>query len=183
MTEEHTWRPMSPDEADVIRQIVSAASISQGDVLMDDLDGAMVSNSTAWILDVRVSSTGAGCDLPDGHFPPALSCLAAPHIGAKSSSGSATGICLDWSMRGSLTTRRQDGRKLTKWKCCHRRTYDPCKSSAALTMQRVRVSRSSRRSSHSRALISMRRRRRVGGQPLSPSGVPAQCLVSMPTPS
>jgi len=35
----------------------------------DDLDGALVANETAWILDVKVSNKGAGADLPNGPFP------------------------------------------------------------------------------------------------------------------
>ena len=60
---------MSPEEAGVIRAIVSSAGIRGGDALIEDLDGALVSNSTPWILDVKVSGIGEGSDLPDGPFP------------------------------------------------------------------------------------------------------------------
>jgi hypothetical protein len=60
---------MSPEEAAVIRAIVTAAEIRGGDALLEDLDGARVSNSTPWILDVETSNTVAGADLPDGPFP------------------------------------------------------------------------------------------------------------------
>jgi hypothetical protein len=69
MTDQHTWRPIAFEEASVIRAIVAATGIRYGAMLLDDLDGALVSNSTPWILDVKVSNTNKGCDLPDGPFP------------------------------------------------------------------------------------------------------------------
>lgn len=60
---------MSPEEAEVIRAVVSEAAIGGGDALVADLDGALVFNSTQWILDVKVSGTGQGSKLPDGPFP------------------------------------------------------------------------------------------------------------------
>jgi hypothetical protein len=62
---------MSPEEAGVIQAIVSAAGIRRGDALIEDLDGALVSNSTPWIwiFDVKASGTGEGSGLPDGPFP------------------------------------------------------------------------------------------------------------------
>ena len=69
MNEQAAWRPMSPEEAGVIRAIVSAAGMRRGDALLEDLNGALVSNSTPWILDVRTAVAGDGSDLPDGPFP------------------------------------------------------------------------------------------------------------------
>jgi hypothetical protein len=60
---------MSPEESRAIQAIVAAAGIRRGDALIEDLDGALVSYATPWILDVRVSATGEGSGLPDGPFP------------------------------------------------------------------------------------------------------------------
>lgn len=59
---------MSPEEAGAIQAIVSAAGVRRGDALIEDLDGALVSNSP-WLLDVKTSETGKGSGLPDGPFP------------------------------------------------------------------------------------------------------------------
>jgi hypothetical protein len=69
MTTPSGWRPISPEEADVVRVIVSIAGDSRSDSLIDDLSGALVRNSTAWILDVRPSNAARTCPLPDGPFP------------------------------------------------------------------------------------------------------------------
>jgi hypothetical protein len=62
-------RPISPQEAQVIRAVVSEASPSVRDALIADLDNAVVSNETQWILDVATSNGGVGSGLPDGPFP------------------------------------------------------------------------------------------------------------------
>lgn len=69
MTETAGRRPMSPQEAEVIRAVVSEATPRVRDALIADLDGAMVSNDTLWILDVAISNGGSGSGLPDGPFP------------------------------------------------------------------------------------------------------------------
>jgi len=69
MTENAGWRPMSPQEAEVIRTVVAKANSNVRDALTADLDGAMVSNETPWILDVAASHGGDGSGLPDGPFP------------------------------------------------------------------------------------------------------------------
>lgn len=60
---------MSPQEAEVIRTVVSGASPRVRDALIADLDGAMVSSETRWILDVATANGGSGSGLPDGPFP------------------------------------------------------------------------------------------------------------------
>jgi hypothetical protein len=69
MTEQSAWRPMSQEEAGVIQAVVSAAGIRRSDALIEDLNDAFVSNSTPWILDVKVADTDEGSGLPDGPFP------------------------------------------------------------------------------------------------------------------
>jgi hypothetical protein len=60
---------MSPEEADVIRSVLSQADIRGSGPLVADLDGALVANETTWILDIKVSNNGEGVDLPNGPFP------------------------------------------------------------------------------------------------------------------
>jgi hypothetical protein len=69
MKDQTNWRPMSPEEADVIRAILSQAGIRRSGPLIADLDGALVANETTWILDIKVSNNGEGVDLPNGPFP------------------------------------------------------------------------------------------------------------------
>jgi hypothetical protein len=68
-TPEEDWRPMSPEEAGVIRSILLQADIRRSGPLIADLDGALVANETAWILDVKVSNHGESAELPNGPFP------------------------------------------------------------------------------------------------------------------
>jgi hypothetical protein len=68
-TPDESWRPISPEEAAVIRSILSQADIRRGGPLIADLDGALVANETTWILDVKASSSDEGADLPNGPFP------------------------------------------------------------------------------------------------------------------
>jgi hypothetical protein len=69
MKDETNWRPMLPEEAAVIRSILSQADIRGSGELIADLDGALVANETTWILDVKVSNNDEGADLPNGAFP------------------------------------------------------------------------------------------------------------------
>src|SRR6476660_8541302 len=69
MTDETSWRPISSEEATVIRSILSQADIRHSDRLIADLDGALVANETTWILDVKVSNNDEGVELPNGPFP------------------------------------------------------------------------------------------------------------------
>lgn len=69
MTDTTAWRPISTDETNVVRAVVSAAGVSEGHILLEELDSALVSHSTAWVLDVKVSDSAARADLPDGPFP------------------------------------------------------------------------------------------------------------------
>jgi hypothetical protein len=69
MKNETNWRPISSEEAAVIRSILSQADIRLSAPLIADLDGALVANETTWILDVKVSNSDEGADLPNGPFP------------------------------------------------------------------------------------------------------------------
>ncbi len=60
---------MSPEEAGVVRSILSQADIRHSGPLIADLDGALVANETTWILDVKVSNKDEGADLPNEPFP------------------------------------------------------------------------------------------------------------------
>jgi hypothetical protein len=69
MKDQTSWRPISSEEAAVIRSILSQADIRRSGPLIADLDGALVANETTWILDVKVSNNDEGADLPNGPFP------------------------------------------------------------------------------------------------------------------
>lgn len=63
------WRPIRADEADLVRMIVGACNIPDGHALVEGIDGALVSSSTPWVLDVKRSGGTAAAALPDGPFP------------------------------------------------------------------------------------------------------------------
>jgi len=64
------WRAMSSEERRVITSAITAAEFPGAAALLGELSGAMVSNSTPWILDVQVSPAAhSAVDLPDGPFP------------------------------------------------------------------------------------------------------------------
>ena len=69
MRNQTNWRPISSEETSVIRSVLSQADVRGSDSLIADLDGALVANETAWILDVNVSNTDHGTDLPNWPFP------------------------------------------------------------------------------------------------------------------
>jgi hypothetical protein len=69
MTDNRDWRAMSPEEASVIATIVSASGVFGGQRLIDELDGAVVSHSTRWIVDVKPATDRPGADLANGPFP------------------------------------------------------------------------------------------------------------------
>ena len=69
MKDQTTWRARSSDEADAIRSILSKADVSRSGPLLADLDAALVTNETPWILDVTVSNSREGADLPNRPFP------------------------------------------------------------------------------------------------------------------
>ncbi len=69
MTEDRKWRTISPEEIAVVTAIISSSGLSEGSALLDELDGAMVSHETDWILDVKTSNAGSGVDFPNGPFP------------------------------------------------------------------------------------------------------------------
>ncbi|CAA0138257.1 Uncharacterised protein [Mycolicibacterium vanbaalenii] len=67
---EHDWRQIATEESETVRAIVSASGNANGRLLVDDLDGALVRNEAAWILDIKVPSANvARAVLPDGPFP------------------------------------------------------------------------------------------------------------------
>jgi hypothetical protein len=68
-TPDDNWRPVSSEEAAVIRSILAQADIRRSGPLIADLDGALVANEATRILDVKVSNKGEGADLPNGPFP------------------------------------------------------------------------------------------------------------------
>lgn len=51
----HDWRPIAPDESASLRVIVSASGIVDGELLLRGLNGALVRNATAWILDIKAT--------------------------------------------------------------------------------------------------------------------------------
>ena len=63
------WRTISSDEAALIRTVVSAANIPGSDALVDNLDAALMSHATEWILDVY-PSTSARTTLPNTEGEP-----------------------------------------------------------------------------------------------------------------
>ena len=69
MKDQTSWRAIASEEADVIRSILSKADISGSGPFIADLEGALVANETPWILDVKVSNSDEGADLPNGPFP------------------------------------------------------------------------------------------------------------------
>jgi hypothetical protein len=68
-TPDEDWRPISPEQAAVVRSILSQADTRRSGPLIADLDGALVADETTWILDVKVSNKSEGADLPNGPFP------------------------------------------------------------------------------------------------------------------
>ncbi|WP_236695350.1 hypothetical protein [Mycolicibacterium chubuense] len=60
---------MSADESDLIRAIFTSAGVRGAKALLRDLDGALVSNETHWILDVKTPNSAAAAPFPDGPFP------------------------------------------------------------------------------------------------------------------
>ncbi|MEZ0339881.1 hypothetical protein ACAG25_07850 [Mycobacterium sp. pV006] len=49
--------------------IVGASNVPDGHALLEDIDGALVSSSTPWVLDVKRSHGTPAATLPDGPFP------------------------------------------------------------------------------------------------------------------
>ena len=67
MTVRAGWRPISTEEEAVIRTILCRAKIRGTRVLLDQLERAMVSHSTEWVL--NVAAAGGSSELPSGPFP------------------------------------------------------------------------------------------------------------------
>ncbi len=69
MTDNQEWRNASPEEVAVMTAILSTAAVPGSQPLFHEIEGAMVSNSTPWILDVETKRTGPGTELSNGPFP------------------------------------------------------------------------------------------------------------------
>jgi len=69
VNDQTNWRPISSEEASVIRSFLSRADPRRSGPIIADLDGALVANETTWTLDIKVSNNGDGVDLPNGPFP------------------------------------------------------------------------------------------------------------------
>lgn len=63
------WRPIAPEESDVVRAVLAASGLANVQSLLEELHGALVTNETTWILDMKVTTSGAGVHVPDGPFP------------------------------------------------------------------------------------------------------------------
>jgi hypothetical protein len=67
---EQNWRPIAPEESKAVEAIVSASGLRHAPLLLRDLDGALVRNESAWILEVKAAANGPGAsDLRDGPLP------------------------------------------------------------------------------------------------------------------
>lgn len=62
-------RPISSEEVALITAIVDVSGLSEGQALIDELDGAVVSHSAQWILNIQSATNSPGTDLPNGPFP------------------------------------------------------------------------------------------------------------------
>ncbi|RDH74897.1 hypothetical protein DVS77_30045 [Mycolicibacterium moriokaense] len=69
MTQDSQSRTLTAEEVDVLRTMIATSSITEGRVLLDDIDGALVSQRTPWILDITTPNTAPGSSLPNGPFP------------------------------------------------------------------------------------------------------------------
>jgi hypothetical protein len=84
MKDQTNWRPISPEEAGVIRSILSQADIRRSGPLIADLDGVLVANETTWILDVKRCRTTAKAPIcRTGPFLHKHSCRIVRNIKAK----------------------------------------------------------------------------------------------------
>ena len=100
MTDNRDWRAMSPEETAVIVTIVSASGVSGGQGLIEELDGAVVSRSTQWIIDVKPATDGPGVDLPNGPFPAHAYVPSSADYRGEITHGSRTAISTGWSTHG-----------------------------------------------------------------------------------
>lgn len=70
MALDRNWRSISPAESAVVVAIVEAAGLPGGKAIIDELDGAVVSPETDWIIDIKTPNVASsGADLPNGPFP------------------------------------------------------------------------------------------------------------------
>lgn len=68
MTADRETRRLTTEEAAVIRAVLMQSATPGCDVLIADLDDAVVSNSAQWILDIETGG-GRRVELPDGPLP------------------------------------------------------------------------------------------------------------------
>ena len=115
MTDGTNWRPISSEESGVIRSILQQADTSHSEPLIRDLDGALVANDTTWVLDIKVTISDAGADLPNGTFPAQTFVPNAAEYQGEVIIWITDGHISDSSMRGYLMIHRLDGRKRTRW--------------------------------------------------------------------
>lgn len=69
MTDSEDWQPLPTVAANAARAVLTAVPSANSEALLEELDGALASPSSTWILDIRPSRLSAGTDLPDGPFP------------------------------------------------------------------------------------------------------------------
>ena len=56
MTGDREWRALTAAEQTVLIAVISNAKVPAKQALLDELDGAVASNSTQWILDIRATA-------------------------------------------------------------------------------------------------------------------------------
>ncbi len=69
MTDNSEWRAISPEEVAMVTTIIATSGIPEGQVLLEDLDGAIVLQRTQWIFDLSTPNTASMSTLPNGPFP------------------------------------------------------------------------------------------------------------------
>jgi hypothetical protein len=62
-------RRLSPEEMALVTAIVSASGLPEGRLLLGGRAGAVVSQQTEWILDVKASNDASPVDIPNGPYP------------------------------------------------------------------------------------------------------------------
>lgn len=68
MTEAPGWRALTEDESAVVTAFVSHTEVPGWQQIVEKLDGARVTQSTPWILDIELA-VEPRIDVPDGPLP------------------------------------------------------------------------------------------------------------------